>query len=118
MRKWANESICMTALDLKSVVNSAAHNAGLDRCGIVNLRDLQSPELAFFAEWIAAGYAGEMKYLEARSDSGSLKRVATGNALPWARSLIVVAVNYNSAESRSVEVADKKDRGWISRYAW
>jgi epoxyqueuosine reductase len=108
----------VTALDLNSVINSAARNAGLDRCGIVNLRDLQSPELAFFAEWIAAGYAGEMKYLEARSDSGSLKRVAMENALPWARSLIVVAVNYNSAEPRSVEVAHKKDRGWISRYAW
>ena len=108
----------MTTASLTSVVDSAARKAGLDLCGVVNLRDLESPELDFFAQWIAAGYAGEMKYLEARGESGNLKRASTQNALPWARSLIVVALNYNSAQPRSVEVAHKKDRGWISRYAW
>lgn len=108
----------MAAVNLKSVVDSAAREAGFDRCGIVNMRDLESPELDFFPQWIAAGYAGEMKYLEARSVNGDLKRTSTRNALPWVRSLIVAALNYNSPEPRSVEVAYRKDRGWISRYAW
>ncbi|MCI0353331.1 MAG: tRNA epoxyqueuosine(34) reductase QueG [Acidobacteriales bacterium] len=106
------------AFDLESVVGFAARSAGFDAHGIVNLRDLNSPELDCFAEWIEAGYAGEMKYLEARSESGNLKRAAIRNALPWARSLIATALNYNSAEPLSTEVRHKTDRGWISRYAW
>src|SRR5688572_17965616 len=102
----------MPALDLKSVVDHAARDAGFDLCGIVNLRELRSPELDFFSQWIGAGNAGEMKYLEARNEAGELKRAALRNSLPWARSLIVVAVNYNSAQPSSIKVAHKKDRGW------
>jgi epoxyqueuosine reductase len=108
----------MAALDLKSVVDDAARGAGFDLCGIVNLHDLRSPELDFFSQWIGAGRAGEMKYLEARNEAGELKRAAIRNSLPWARSLIVAAANYNSAQPRSIDLAHKKDRGWISRYAW
>lgn len=108
----------MPAIELKPVVDVAAKQAGFDLCGILNLRELRSPELDFFSQWIGAGHAGEMKYLEARNEAGALKRAAMRNALPWARSLIAVAANYNSAQPRSVDVAHKKDRGWISRYAW
>ena len=108
----------MAALDLKSVVDASAKDAGFDLCGILNLHELRSPELEYFSEWIGAGRAGEMKYLEARNEAGELKRAAMSNSLPWAQSLIVVAANYNSAPPRSVDVAHKKDRGWISRYAW
>jgi epoxyqueuosine reductase len=108
----------VASLDLKSLVSSAARNAGFDGCGVLNLRSLNSPELDFFTEWIATGYAGEMKYLEARSEDGRLKRAAMQNALPWAQSLIVVALNYNSAAPQSTEVAHKREHGWISRYAW
>jgi epoxyqueuosine reductase len=106
------------SLDLKSLVDSAARDAGFDRCGIVNLRNLESPELDFFSDWIESGYSGEMKYLETRNEHGSLKRQAVEKAVPWARSVIVVAVNYNSSHPLSGEVAQHHDRGWISRYAW
>jgi epoxyqueuosine reductase len=107
-----------TTRDLVSVVDAAAREAGFDLCGILNVAALRSPELDFFSQWIGAGHAGEMKYLEARNEAGELKRAAMRNALPWAQSLIVVAANYNSAQPRSVDVVHKKDRGWISRYAW
>ncbi|HET7892221.1 MAG TPA: tRNA epoxyqueuosine(34) reductase QueG, partial [Candidatus Sulfotelmatobacter sp.] len=42
----------------------------------------------------------------------SLARVA-----PWARSVIVCAINYNTRNPYSTEVQDRS-RGWISRYAW
>jgi epoxyqueuosine reductase len=66
-------------------------------------------------EWLARGYAGEMKYLadQRRSDPQS---VMTG-----LRSVIVCALNYNSAVPRSVEAFQPEGtepRGWISRYAW
>jgi epoxyqueuosine reductase len=75
------------------------------------------PELKHFPDWIAAGYAGEMKYLEARDDAGQLKRASLQSTAPWARSVIVCAINYNTAHPYSTQV-DDSGRGWISRYAW
>ena len=61
-----------------------------------------------------------MKYLEARDEQGRLKRASLGHAVPWARSVVVCAINYNTAHPYSTEASDspEKDRGWISRYAW
>jgi epoxyqueuosine reductase len=36
---------------------------------------------------------------------------------PWARSVIVCAINYNTAQPYSTQTGDA-NRGWISRYAW
>lgn len=58
-----------------------------------------------------------MKYLEARDESGRLKRASPETTFPWARSVIVCAINYNTAQPYSTEVHDP-ERGWISRYAW
>jgi epoxyqueuosine reductase len=103
---------------LRSVVRAAASDAGFDICGMVNVRELHSQELEYFPSWIAGGNAGEMKYLEARNENGDFKRASLQNALPWARSVIICALNYNTGGERSVDVAHEKSRGWISRYAW
>ena len=75
------------------------------------------PDLTCFPEWIAAGRAGEMKYLESRNDAGELRRASLSSVFPWARSVVVCAINYNTAHPYSTEVNDPT-RGWISRYAW
>lgn len=112
--------------DLSQFIKVAARQVGFDLAGIAPVRDF--PELARFPEWIAEGRAGEMKYLEARDQSGQLRRAASLNSIfPWARSVIVCAVNYNTAHPYSVDVENAarngcepalKGRGWISRYAW
>jgi epoxyqueuosine reductase len=86
---------------------------GFDLCGVV--RAEKFPELDLAQEWLARGYAGEMKYLadERRSNPQSV--------MAGIRSVIVCALNYNSPASRSVDavVSEGTDpRGWISRYAW
>ncbi len=58
-----------------------------------------------------------MQYLEKRDDAGNLKRASLRSAIPWARSVIVCAINYNTAHPYSTHAQDP-DRGWISRYAW
>ena len=75
------------------------------------------PELGAFIEWVDAGRAGEMKYLETRTESGELRRASATNAAPWVRSMIVCALNYSADKPYSVEANDP-ERGWISRYAW
>ena len=100
---------------LELVVKRAASEAGFDLAGIAPATD--SPELNAFPEWIAAGHAGEMKYLESRDDEGLLKRASLSRVAPWARSVIVCAINYNTAHPYSTEFRDP-NCGWISRYAW
>ena len=101
--------------DVKAIVRRAAEEAGFDLSGIAPATD--APELEHFPAWIAAGHAGEMKYLEARNDSGDLKRASLATVAPWARSVVVCAINYNTEHPYSTQVHDS-DRGWISRYAW
>jgi epoxyqueuosine reductase len=58
-----------------------------------------------------------MKYLESRNKSGELRRASLANSFPWARSVVVCAINYNTAHPYSTTVNDAS-QGWISRYAW
>ena len=102
---------------LEALVKAAATEAGFDLAGIAPARLGDSRELLFFSDWIAAGRAGEMAYLESRDHQGRLKRAALEHVAPWARSVIVCALNYNTAHPRSTECHDP-ERGWISRYAW
>jgi epoxyqueuosine reductase len=104
-----------TIRDISECVKSAASQAGFDLAGIAPVQEFA--ELAKFPEWIAAGRAGEMKYLESRNDAGELRRASLKSVFPWARSVIVCAANYNTAHPYSTECTDPV-RGWISRYAW
>lgn len=88
---------------------------GFDLAGVAPVYDFY--ELDRFREWIAAGRAAEMKYMEARDQAGALKRSSLRSTLPWVRSVVVCAINYNTAQPYSTEVHDP-ERGWIARYAW
>ncbi len=101
--------------EFASIIKNAAADAGFDLAGIAPATDAR--ELEYFPEWIAAGRAGEMKYLESRDDQGALKRGSLARVAPWARSVVVCAINYNTAHPYSTHVQDA-NRGWISRYAW
>ena len=101
--------------DIANLVKTAARGAGFDLAGVAPVQDFD--ELDQFRKWIAAGRAGEMKYMEARDDAGDLKRASLHSTVPWVRSVIVCAINYNTDQPYSTEVSDP-DRGWIARYAW
>jgi epoxyqueuosine reductase len=103
--------------DLTIRIKNAARNAGFDLCGIAPLRDFG--ELHVFPAWIAEGKHGEMKYMEARNDAGELKRTSLRRVAPWAKSVIVCAINYNTAYPYSTQAhPEAASTGWISRYAW
>ena len=91
-----------------------AKTLGFDLCGVV--RAEKFPELEQIEEWLARGYAGEMKYL---SDP---RRGNPQSVMAGIRSVIVCALNYNCDKPHSMETVGTEDadepRGWISRYAW
>ena len=101
--------------DISAVVTKAATDAGFELVGIAPVDE--APELEHFPRWIAEGRAGEMKYMEARDEQGRLKRASLAHAAPWARSVVVCAINYNTAKPYSTQAHDAT-RGWVSRYAW
>ncbi len=101
--------------DLAIRIKQCARDTGFDLCGISPVRDFD--ELDVFPAWIAEGKHGEMKYMESRNDAGELKRATLARVAPWARSVIVCAINYNTRHPYSTQSADAS-QGWISRYAW
>ncbi len=80
---------------------------------LVGISPVQAPAHSeSFAEWLRRGYHGEMAYMTRTSG----KRLHPGEFLPWARSVVSVALNYNTPYTREAE--GEGIRGWISRYAW
>jgi len=72
-----------------------------------------------FSAWIAAGRAGEMDYLKRSDDAGELLRGDLRRAIPWARSVVVCALNYNADKGAPLSIDPAPaDTGWIARYAW
>ena len=76
----------LTSLDIKQ----KARELGFDLCGIAPAADL--PELAFFRDWLARGYAGEMAYLHRSAE----QRADVRRVLPSARTVIVTGTIYNT----------------------
>jgi epoxyqueuosine reductase len=97
-------------------VQRAANDAGFERLGVAPASHPEMRELKYFSGWVEAGYAGEMEYLKRKSDSGEYKRSSLEEALPWAKSVVVTAINYNPPAPKSTEPA-AATQGWVSRYA-
>jgi epoxyqueuosine reductase len=103
--------------NLSTRIKQCARDAGFDLCGIAPVGDFS--ELQIFPAWIKDGKHGDMKYMEARDDAGELKRASLARVAPWARSVIVCAINYNTAHPYSTAAPKEgASQGWISRYAW
>ena len=70
-----------------------------------------------YTRWVDSGYAGEMEYLKRADEAGEYLRGDLRRSMPWARSVIVCAVNYNADAPRSIDPAAPTE-AWIARYAW
>ncbi len=57
-----------------------------------------------------------MEYLKRRDEANRLLRSSLRIAVPWARSVIVCAANYNADAPKSIDPASA-ETGWIARYA-
>jgi epoxyqueuosine reductase len=92
-------------------IKARARELGFDACGVAAATDL--PELRFFSEWLARGYAGSMGYLERSAQ----RRADVRHVLPSARTVIATATVYNTDRPYSTECRDLS-RAQIARYAW
>jgi epoxyqueuosine reductase len=100
----------MPTSTLAERIKALALTIGFDLVGISPLEDPAHGEA--FAGWLQQGYQGEMAYLTRTAG----QRLRPGHHLPWARSVIAVGLNYNTASPH--REAGAVGRGRISRYAW
>lgn len=98
-------------MNLSDRIIERAYELGFDLVGIAPAG--VAPHAREYADWIAAGYAGELAYMtrdpERRSDP---RRV-----LPGAQSVIVAGLSYYTLDVPD-EIKHDPSRGLISRYAW
>jgi len=95
---------------LSLLVKRRAAEAGFDETRIAP--SSAPPSLSHFREWIENGHAGVMDYLVNQAD----RRADLRTAFPWARSIIVSALQYDTPYPYSTEAPG--DAAWIARYAW
>jgi len=107
--------------ELEAWMRERAAEAGFDAVGVApvagSASDVEQMDAERFAAWVHAGRAGDMEYLKRRDDQGVLLRSGVQVAMPWAKSVIVCALNYNSSAPLSIDNAEG-GTGWIARYAW
>jgi epoxyqueuosine reductase len=100
------------------LVRAAALEAGFAEAGLVSIPHWNEDRNAQrFEEWVQAGRAGTMGYLERTDEDGRLLRARVGVPFPWARSVVACFASYENGHPRSTEPAPE-DAGWIARYAW
>ena len=97
-----------TFLDNAVLIKLLAHEAGFDLIGIA--RPQVSPWADAYRQWIAAGKHGDMHYLARTAED----RVDLLRKLPWAKSVICVALAYWPG---SADETTPDDAGKIARYA-
>jgi epoxyqueuosine reductase len=95
-------------VDLTERLKAAARDLGF---GLVGVCPAVAPSgITRFREWLAAGYAGEMKYLTERADAYG----HPSSVLEGVRSILMLGMHY------SIKAAGKPRNGYglVSRYAW
>src|SRR5687768_7860501 len=98
----------MKAATLTEQLKRRAAELGFSLAGICPAA--APPGIARFDEWLARGYAGQMHYLADRRDAYQ----HPSNVLDGARSIVMLAMNYRTAEP----VQPAAGEGRVSRYAW
>ena len=93
-------------------IKAEAISLGFDLAGVTDASPVSEEHVRFFAEWLKAGYAGQMDYLGRSFE----KRIDPGRLLPGARSAIVVGLNYKPARSQ-VREEDGRVVGKVAAYA-
>jgi epoxyqueuosine reductase len=93
---------------VKSELAALARSLGFDLCRIASAD--APPHAAAFRAWLEEGRAGEMSWLERNAD----RRTDPALVLPGAQSVIVLGMNYWTAEGEG----RKAKGGRIARYAW
>jgi epoxyqueuosine reductase len=91
-----------------SAILSAARELGFSLAGVCPA--IAPTGLSRFHEWLAAGYAGEMRFLTERAEAYEHPQAV----LEGVKSIVMLAMPYRTVEPRPIT----RGEGRVSRYAW
>ncbi len=103
---------------LRAVLGDLAREAGFSRLGVARAHP-RPDDLQRLKAWLAAGHHGTMAWLERDPE----RRSDPARVLAGARSVLVLALDYDCEAERSVAFLGRdgesapEGHGWISRYA-
>jgi epoxyqueuosine reductase len=101
----------------KKYARGLALECGFSEAGLVSLPHPAEPrDAARFHDWIQAGRAGSMRYLERTDENDRLVRSRPAIPFPWAQSALVCLANYHGPQPLSTAPAPA-ETAWIARYA-
>ena len=100
----------MATESLTRWIKAKATRLGFGLVGVSPVREPVHGEV--FADWLRKAFHGEMGYLNRTAE----QRRHPAQHLPWARSVVSVALNYTTPHPR--DAVRQRNCGWISRYAW
>lgn len=100
---------------LTKTIKQEAHRLGFDLCRVLPVQP--APHADFFDQWVTAGRAGEMSYLERNRDKRRYPQRLVEAGMPAPQSLIVLGVNYYQFAVPPA-LRDDPSRGLIASYAW
>lgn len=98
----------MNKTELTDRIRSKALDVGFNKVGIARADAVTSASL--LQKWLTSGFHGTMNWMTNRFD----ERTDPRKFFPSAKSIVSVALNYNSPR----EIPSNKDIAKISRYAW
>ena len=80
-------------MSLEDDIKARALELGFDAAGITDASPIDHEHVEALSEWLKAGFAGRMAYMERNLE----KRIDPSKLLPGAQSVIVVGLNYKPA---------------------
>jgi epoxyqueuosine reductase len=98
----------MSSNSLTDSLKQEARRLGFDLAGACPA--VAPPGIDRFRQWLANGYAGEMRYLPERAQAYEHPR----HVLDGAESILMLATNYRTVEPQTPDGG----QGRVSRYAW
>ncbi len=104
----ANETHTMSPEQLTHLLKREASKTGFDLVGVCPA--VTPAGVHHLRDWIDAGYAGQMHYIESRLEAYEHPR----SVLKGVRSIVMLGLHYRTAEPQTPAVG----QGRIARYAW
>ena len=98
----------MSASEVTELLKTRSAQLGFELCGVCPA--VSPPGVSRLDEWLAAGYAGGMQYIESRREAYK----HPSHVLEGVRSLLMLGMNYGTVIPKALSPGE----GRVSRYAW
>jgi epoxyqueuosine reductase len=100
-------------MTLSDDIRQKALCVGFDLVGITDASPIDAGQVGLLADWLKAGYAGQMGYMRRNVE----KRISPARLLEGAKSVVCVGLNYHPPKPKAKKEEGAEPTGRVARYA-